>query len=87
MRIIFSTQAEKELRRLPKLDQIAISQKIRMLENISLVGEEKLKGYKNIFRARVGDYRIVYRRKIEEIYIVLIGYRKDIYRILDKLLK
>ncbi|PIP15013.1 hypothetical protein COX47_02030, partial [Candidatus Roizmanbacteria bacterium CG23_combo_of_CG06-09_8_20_14_all_35_49] len=49
--------------------------------------EEKLSGYKNIYRMRVGEYRIVYQRTVNQIYIVLIGHRKDIYRLVDQLFR
>lgn len=87
MRITILPRAEKELRRLPKFDQIAIAQKIRLLPNSSLIGEEKLVGYARVFRVRVGNYRIVYKKTSEEITIVLIGNRKDIYRMLASILR
>jgi mRNA-degrading endonuclease RelE of RelBE toxin-antitoxin system len=46
---------------------------------------EKLVGYKNSFRIRAGNYRVVYRIIGGKIYIVLIGHRKDIYEKLKKL--
>jgi len=45
-------------------------------------GYSKLAGEEDLFRVRVGDYRIVY--KIEDdrliVLVVRIGHRKDIYR-------
>jgi len=53
-------------------------------ENPRPAGCKKLKGYKNLWRARVSDYRIIY--SIEEVIMLVdireIGNRKDIY---DKL--
>jgi len=80
MKIIISPRAEKELKKIPKIDQIAIARKIRLLKQPSVVlNEEKLSGFKNIFRVRIGQHRIVYRKTIKEIYIVLIDHRKDTY--------
>src|SRR3989338_7630069 len=46
-----------------KIDQIAIAQKIRSLEEEKkLLTAEKLQGYKNTYRIRIGNYRIVYRK-------------------------
>jgi len=87
MTVTISPKAEKYFRKLNKLDQIAISEKIKNLKEIKFIREEKLQGFKNIFRVRVGHYRIVYRRLKENIYIILIGHRKDIYQILKYLLK
>lgn len=82
MKIIISPRAEKQLRKLPKIDQIAIVGKIRSLIAISsITGEEKLSGFKNIARVRVGEYRIVYSRKKSEVYIILVSHRKDVYRL------
>ena len=48
------------------------------------MGCKKLKGYKNLWRVRVGDYRLIYA--IEEVIMLVdvreIGHCKDIY---DKL--
>jgi len=88
MRIILSPRAEKELKKMSKLNQIAVVKKIRLMRNdSSWETRGKLRGYKNIYRVRVGDNRIVYKRTKEEIYIVLIANRKDIYRLLKRLLR
>ncbi len=86
MKIIILEKAEKTLKTLPKIDQIAIAKKIRSLTtNSNFLNEEKLKGYKNIFRVRIGDYRILYKRTKNIIYIILIGHRKNIYELLKRL--
>ena len=88
MKIILSPHAEKRLKKLPKIDQIAIAQKIRSLrEDKNILTAEKLHGYIDIYRVRVGSYRLVYRKSVESIYIILIGHRKDIYEVLQRLLK
>ncbi len=74
MRVILSPRAEKQLRRLPKIDALAVAKKIRALrDNKNSLEEEKLTGFKSVFRIRVGDYRLIYKRVSEEIYIILIG--------------
>lgn len=79
MRLAISPKAEKELRKFHKIDQIAVAKKIRSLNDPpTLVKREKLSGYVKFFRIRVGQYRIVYRQTRNEIFIVLIGHRKDI---------
>jgi len=88
MKLVISPKAEKKLKKIPKFDQIAIGQKIRIIgETKDLLQEEKLRGFKDTFRIRVGDYRIVYRRSAESVYIILIGHRKEIYDLLRQLLK
>jgi len=87
MKVTILPRAEKELRKLPKFDQIAVAVKIRSLPNSSISGEEKLSGYAHIYRVRVGNYRIVYKKTSEEITIILIGNRKDIYRMLASMFR
>jgi mRNA interferase RelE/StbE len=84
MKIIILPRAEKQLRKLTKFDQIAVAQKIRMLGQLQS-GEEKLSGFSNIYRVRVGNYRIVYRKAYLTCRIVLIGHRRDIYRMVKDL--
>lgn len=88
MKIVLSPLAEKQLRKLSKIDQIAVAEKIRAIGDSSsgIIGE-RLKGYRDIFRVRVGDYRLVYRRFSDRYYIILIHHRKDVYQLLSRLLK
>lgn len=88
MKVTLSPRAEKELKKITKIDQIAIARKIRLIKNeVVNLQEEKLSGFKNIYRVRVGNYRIVYRKTYQEIYIILVGHRKDIYDLVNKLLR
>lgn len=87
MRVILSPRAEKQLRKLPKIDAFAIAKKIRALrDNKTPYEEEKLSGFKSVFRTRIGDYRLVYKKAGGEIYIILIGHRKDVYQLVERLL-
>lgn len=85
MKIIISPRAEKQLKKIPKTDQIAIARKIRLLSKSQVINEENLSGFKNVYRARIGNYRIVYKKTVKLIYIVLIAHRKDIYQLLKRL--
>lgn len=88
MKIILSPRAEKQLKKLSKINQIAIAKKIRLTRNSKTIGKiEKLRGFQNISRVRVGDYRIVYKKTQERIYIILIRHRKDVYRLLRQLIR
>ena len=83
MKIIISPRAEKQLKKLSRLDQIIIAQKLRQFPPTTNV--KPLKGYSHIFRFRLGNYRIVYRQINQEIYIIAIGHRRDIYKLLSRL--
>jgi len=89
MNVLLSNRAEKQLRTLPKIDQLAVAQKIRLIRDSvhAIPQEEKLSGYTNIFRVRVGNYRIVYRKTTQQLFIVLIRHRKDVYRMIKEILK
>jgi mRNA interferase RelE/StbE len=75
--------AEKELNVLPLKIYKQIASHIFMLENNPRpLNSAKLKD--NVYRIRVGDYRIVYliddKNKIIE--IIKLGHRKEVYRVL-----
>ena len=89
MKLIFSPLAEKQLKKIPKTSQVILAKKVRSLREGNLAGTEKLKlrGYKNFFRARVGNYRVIFKISSTGIYVVILGHRKEIYKLLDRILK
>jgi len=86
MKVILSPTSKKQLKSVRRAVQIILAKKIREFV-VSLTEEQKLTGYRNLYRIRVGNYRIIYRRTHEEVYIVLIGHRREIYRLLKALLR
>lgn len=40
----------------------------------------KLRGYKDIFRFRIGDYRVIFRLEKKNIILLLAKHRKDVYK-------
>ena len=78
-KIVLKKKAKKFIDKLPKNEKIRMIRAIEMLPN----GEDikKLKGYDNLLRLRVGDYRIIYRVDNGEliIYIIDAGNRGEIY--------
>jgi len=69
---------------LKKLDsqvQRDIKNKLKFLASTEnpLLFSKKLKGYKNIFRFRCGDFRIVFQLKGKTILLLLVKHRKEIY--------
>lgn len=86
MKVILLKPAEKELKKLTKFDQIAIISKIeRVAEESFQTNEEKLKGYRNIYRVRVGDFRIVYKKEKELVSVILIQHRSEVYKTVRRL--
>lgn len=86
MRLRISERAEKEVRKLGKVSQMVVAKKIRGLVESNDSGLEKLVGFSGIYRVRVGDYRIVYRETTEEIFVILVGHRMDIFKRVKQLL-
>jgi mRNA interferase RelE/StbE len=80
--IAFAESALKDLIKLPnqtvaKID-LAIS---KLASNPRPAGCKKLKGYSDLYRIRIGDYRVIYsiQDKIVLVKILEIGHRRDIY--------
>jgi mRNA interferase RelE/StbE len=82
-RIVLARSAERELLSLPGSVEARVVVAIDLLaQEPRPSGVKKLKGTSDLWRIRVGDYRIVYRiddRK-REIDISHIRHRKDVYK-------
>lgn len=44
-----------------------------------LIFAKKLRGYKDLFRFRAGDFRIIFRLSKTKFFLLLAKHRKDIY--------
>jgi mRNA interferase RelE/StbE len=78
-------EAEKDLARIDKNTAQRILNKMRWLaENFDMIKPERLKGelWKDKFKLRVGDYRVIYSVDFEKkiITVHLIGHRSEIYK-------
>lgn len=75
--------AERDLRGLSTDVQRRIIKKLRALATIPRPsGVKKLRGNEELYRVRVGDYRIVYQIQddVLVVLVVRIGHRRDVYR-------
>ena len=82
-KVLISGSAEKSLKRLPHSALPQIISAIQALsQNPRPFGCRKLAGQEDIFRIRVGTYRIIYEilDGTLVIHILKIGHRKDVYR-------
>ncbi len=82
-KIEFAKQAAKQFKALPRQEQQRLKTKIDNLQvDPRPPGVVKLSGEKNLYRIRVGNYRIIYSIQDSRllVLIVKIGHRKDIYR-------
>lgn len=81
--IIIKPSAEKSFAKLPALQQRKIFSAIELLvTNPKPSGVKKLKSSVELYRIRVGDYRVIYsiENAVLIINVVKIGHRSDIYR-------
>ena len=82
-RIELTPRAERDFKSLDGSIRGRIKQRIDSLaENPHPQGIKKIEGEEELYRLRVGDYRILYqvKGKILLVLIVGIGHRRDIYR-------
>jgi mRNA interferase RelE/StbE len=81
--IEISRTAEKQLRNLAEKDQLrVIRAMLALADEPHPRGSRKLSGYDDVFRIRVGRFRVlysVYERRLV-ILVLKIGQRKDVYR-------
>ena len=82
-RVEITASAEKALARLPKDDMSRVVRAITGLATAPRPGGcRKLKGYEDVYRIRVGLYRVIYTIDDRRIIVVVLklGHRKDAYR-------
>ena len=82
-RVEISRTAERQLERLPGEGQRRVVATILALADDPLPrGSRKLSGYEDVFRVRVGRYRILYSVATKTLIVIVlkIGHRRDVYR-------
>jgi len=82
-RIEFSPTAESQFKKLPKEVQVRLKHRIDILaENPFPRGVKKLSAEENLYRLRIGDYRIIYQVQGKALLILILklGHRKNVYR-------
>lgn len=75
--------AERQLEKLPRGDQERIVRSILALaDDPHPTGSRKLSGYDDVFRVRVGRYRILYSVAASKLIVVIlkVGHRTHVYR-------
>jgi len=82
-RIEVSATAERQIRKLPHADQLRV---LRVIQSLATdprpEGCRKLSGVDDVFRVRIGRYRVLYAIEDRRLVIIVlkVGDRKDIYR-------
>lgn len=78
-----SRSAERQLRKLSRTDQARVAQAMLALADDPFPkGARKLLGYRDVFRIRVGPYRVLYSVSETELIVVVlkVGHRRGVYR-------
>ena len=79
--VVLTKSAEKDLYNLPQSVIVKIISALKLLEEEPRpTGCKKLKGYKNLWRIRIGDYRIGLEYRNSKVIFRRILLRKDIYK-------
>lgn len=82
-RVKLRPQAIQGLKKIAEPDRVRIGRRIDALaENPRSEGMKKLLGAEDLYRIRVGDYRVIYmiQDDVLLVLVVRVGHRKDIYR-------
>jgi mRNA interferase RelE/StbE len=74
--------AAKALSRLDRSVQVRIARRIDRLAKDPRAGAFKLSGNDDVWRVRIGDYRILYRIEDDRLVVLVIriGHRREVYR-------
>jgi mRNA interferase RelE/StbE len=78
--VILTDEVKAELRALPLALRREIGHKLFLLEEDLSGNVKKLKGSRNEYRLRVGDYRALFELEGRVVTVYAVGHRKDIYR-------
>lgn len=84
-KVEITTSAAKEFKKLPKLIKEKVKEMVGFLEQnprSEFLNIKKMKGPADLYRVRIGDYRVVYEIKDNKFVILIIklGHRKEVYK-------
>lgn len=75
----FTPRFSKGIRALDKEVQIRILSQVNILKINPYAGKPLRGVWKGIYSLRVGDYRVLYQIKGNEVFLLVVGHRKRIY--------
>ncbi len=85
IQILFTAQAEKQIAKLDRNVKLRLISSLERLRESYPVGDmRKMQGYDDLWRLRVGDYRVVMQIDLVTacitITVIRVGHRKEVYR-------
>lgn len=78
--VVLTDEVKAALRVLPSELRREIGHKLFLLEDDLRGNVKKLKGSRNEYRLRIGDYRALFELERRTVTVYAVGLRKDIYR-------
>jgi mRNA interferase RelE/StbE len=80
-KLVYTQRAIKDIRKLEQISKKRIGRALVRYEEDPLKYAEKLIDPRlGTYRFRIGDYRVVFDLKGNEIIVLRVGHRKDIYK-------
>ena len=80
-RFVYTHRAIKDIQKLHLDIQKRIDKTLLRYEKDPLKYAEKLTDHKlGTYRFRIGDYRVIFDIELDEIVVLRVGHRRDIYR-------
>jgi mRNA interferase RelE/StbE len=79
--------AIRQLKKLPESTRVLVAHRIDLLADVPRPTDcKKLSGYPDLYRVRVGDYRIVYgvSDRVVRVVILKVGSRAEVYERIRK---
>ncbi|EKE10211.1 MAG: addiction module toxin [uncultured bacterium] len=81
--VILEEPVQRQIRKLDPFVQKRLFRALVKLEkNPRAAGTKKLRGINDLYRLRVGDFRVLYQIEDDKLFVLVValGHRRDIYR-------
>ncbi|MDD5204305.1 MAG: type II toxin-antitoxin system RelE/ParE family toxin [Desulfobacterales bacterium] len=80
-KLVYTRRAVRDIRRLDPATKRRIGQKLLKYVEDPLKHAEKITDPElGSFRFRIGDYRVIFDLKADDVIVLRVGHRRDIYR-------
>lgn len=82
-KVQYRNTVKKELRELTQPDRLAVIEKIQSLKDDPRPKHSaKLKGSRDLFRIRHGDFRVIYQvqKRVLIVLVIRVGHRREVYK-------
>ena len=79
--LVYTRRAEKDIKKLDLSTKSRIEKSLLKLQDNPVLYSEKLTDPKiGTYRFRIGDYRVIFDIEVNDIVILRVGHRKEIYK-------